>query len=445
MDGEYKKADWKIEEYTVKGKKEKMLDTVKYTIWGPVVYENVKNNQHADMALRWVVHDEPAKNELRTFLLLNKAKNYNDYSAALDYYSTPAQNYAFACKDGDIALKVNGSHPIRQKGQGRFVQDGTQSANAWRGFIPRDQIPQYRNPARGYISSANQHSTAPNYPYYYFSEGFEPYRGRLVNQNLDTMEDITVEKMKALQNLNYSQKGLEALPNMIKQVDSTRISAAEKMILDKLKTWNYYYDADKEEAAVFELWFDKFYEATWDEVTENENAKNIMRPTEWRTVFLLRDAPNNKYFDVKKTPGVETAKDLLTSTFQRTCEELVKLRAEKLAQKSVFNWTTCKDTEIPHMARMAGFGRQHLPNGGQADCINSVKKSHGPSWRMIVEMDSVPRAFITYPGGASGNAGSPRYDQYVDTWVQGKYYEAVFLQKKDLQDKRIKSVQTFEK
>jgi penicillin amidase len=104
-----------------------------------------------------------------------------------------------------------------------------------------------------------------------------------------------------------------------------------------------------------------------------------------------------------------------------------------------------KGTEVPHLAMMPGFGRKNLNNGGHANSINSMKKSHGPSWKMIVEMDTFPRAYVVFPGGISGNPGSKSYDAFVDKWVAGEYYEALFMRKSDEQNKRIVGRQRFGK
>ncbi len=40
---------------------------------------------------------------------------------------------------------------------------------------------------------------------------------------------------------------------------------------------------------------------------------------------------------------------------------------------------------------------------------------------MIVELTDKTEAYGIYPGGQSGNPGSPYYDTFVDRWVAGKY------------------------
>ena len=74
---------------------------------------------------------------------MNKAKNYDEYAAAIKDFNVPAQNFAFACKDGDIALRVQGKFPIKPKEQGRFVQDGSLSSSSWKMMIPNADVPSF--------------------------------------------------------------------------------------------------------------------------------------------------------------------------------------------------------------------------------------------------------------------------------------------------------------
>lgn len=446
LDGVATKADIRVEEIKIKGFPP-IYDTVKYTVWGPVVFENDTMPQ-ANMAFHWIANLVP-ESGIKTFLKLNKAKNYDEYEEAIQGFNVPAQNFAFACKDGDIALKVMGMFPIKKKGQGRFLQDGSNSANDWQGFIPKEQTPQYRNPKRGFVSSANQHSTDPSYPYYYNSENFEPYRGRIINRYLSKSDSFTVEDMMKLQTNNYSLMAEETLPLMIKNLDSLALDGYEKELLSALKNWNFNYEADQVAPIYFEEWFNAFYDNTWDEVSDNINARNIAKPPRWRTVYLLRDASANKFFDVVSTSDkTETAKDILTASFKQMAQNIAQLKTQmavKFPFQPTLNWMHYKDTDIPHISMIPGMGRNHIANGGYGKAINAMKKDHGPSWRMIVELGETPRAFVVYPGGQSGNPGNKNYDAFIDKWAKGEYYEAVFLRKADEKHPRIVSVQEFKK
>ncbi len=114
--------------------------------------------------------------------------------AALNHYTSPAQNFVFACVNGDIAMRIQGKYPVRRTDEGRFTLDGTKTSNEWQAFIPNDQNITYKNPARGFVSSANQYPVDDTYPYYVTATHFEAYRNRRINQRLGELKSITPQR-----------------------------------------------------------------------------------------------------------------------------------------------------------------------------------------------------------------------------------------------------------
>lgn len=431
LDGKAVKAEFKYESYLVKGQ-ETVIDTVRYTKWGPVAYDNKKNSP--DLAVRWISHDTQAQSEISTFYLMNKAKNYDDYVAALKDYVAPAQNFAFASKDGDIAIRVEGKLPIKRDQQGRFIQDGSLSANGWLGFIPKSQVPAIKNPARGFVSSANQHSTDKDYPYYYNSAGFEDYRGRYLNRKLAEMSDVTVDDMTALQNSNYSLKAASMLPLFLSFLEEDQLDEDGKKYLTKLKLWDYNYDREQLAPVLYQIWNRKFYNFTWDEF--KNDSLDMVRPDSWIATNLMNDDPENIYFDVLASKGKETAKDIVNKSFQ----EMVKEANKWVAKTKQADRGTYAPTRIKHLARIEGLGRK-LYASGIGDALNATYSSHGPSWRMVVELGDEMKAKVVYPGGTSGNPASPHYDDFMDEWENGQYFEALFMKSAEEKSTRIKAIQ----
>ena len=419
LDGQQKKVDYVYESYTVKGKKEVLVDTVKYTHWGPIVYENDTLPKH-DLAMHWVAHNPGNGEELQFITDLDKADNYTDYSNALTKYETPAQNFVFAARDGDIAIKVNGKLPLKKNQQGRFVQEGDESANGWAGWIPKSQVPQIKNPDRGFVSSANQHSTDTSYPYYY-NGGFGDYRGRIANRYLAAMDNITVEDMMKMQNSNLSIFAEELTPLLLANLNTANLTDAQKELVKTLEDWDYHFEKDSRAPVLFQEWWDKFYRMTWDEHYAQRDKMPILFPENWRTIALLENAPDNQFFDDISTPEKETAQEIVTRSFVAMQEAL----KDKIASPD-YNWTEHKGTVIQHLGRIPSFARK-IDNGGYRYALNAVSKSNGPSWRMVVELGEEVKAYGVFPGGQSGNPGSQYYDDSVDEWTEGEYHTLFFM------------------
>ena len=70
----------------------------------------------------------------------------------------------------------------------------------------------------------------------------------------------------------------------------------------------------------------------------------------------------------------------------------------------------------------------HVKAGGNHDIVNAHSRTKGPSWRMIVSLEKTGvKMWGVYPGGQSGNPGSEFYSNMIDPWVNGKYFEMVFM------------------
>jgi penicillin amidase len=103
-----------------------------------------------------------------------------------------------------------------------------------------------------------------------------------------------------------------------------------------------------------------------------------------------------------------------------------------VAEGKKLDWGAYKDTKVEHLLKIPALSSLHLPIGGGENCINATGTTHGPSWRMIVQMTDVIEAYGVYPGGQNGNPGSKFYDNFINSWAAGKYYRLLFISKEDV-------------
>lgn len=441
FNGEWKKTKWRIDTIKIKDKPD-FIDSVAYVQlgndWCPVMYDKQfgggRDNVGKNYAVRWKAHD--ASNELKIFNMLNHAKNYSDYQAAVTNLHTPGQNCAFACKNGDIAIRTQGEWPAKWKGQGDFIMPGTDSSYLWQAMIPQDEVPFQYNPERGFISSANQKPVDETYPYY-LGRNYPPYRGIYINRRLKAMNNITPQDMMQLQTENYDVFAETAMPLFLKNINTSVLDAGEKQYFEWLKNWNLRDDIGSKGATVFDVLWDNFA----DTVFNDEFAKApkvVMHPFESSLVEgVLKDSAY-KFLDNINTPQKETLADDVTAAFKKTCVKIKQLEAEGLV-----DWEKYKNTGVYHLAKLEPFSRLHLPIGGGDHCINAAKPTHGPSWRMVISLTPQTEAYGVYPGGQSGNPGSRFYDNFIDQWAAGKYYSLWVMNRADEKDSRAKWKMSF--
>lgn len=436
LDSEVRPVTTRIEEIGIKGRPS-LFDTVRYTVFGPVVYDYDPKSPLRDCALRWISHDMPPPDGMMIFMLLNSGHNYADYKTAIGGFDCPAQNFVFASRSGDIAIQAQGRYPVRGHEQGRFVQDGSHWQNAWQDYIPQDQVPSMKNPSQDFVFSANQPSAAQTYPYYYLG-GFDNYRGRRIHERLSALHDATIDSMKTMQLDNFNRRSADALPVMLKLLDRSRLDAEGRQLADEIAGWNYRYDADLLAPTLFETWWDSCYAKTWDEMYALfKTDRAVLFPEAWHTIELLEKDTSNRFFDHPGTPVHETARDIVLESFL-SMEAYYHQNPDKKT-----SWGKAKGFAIKHLAQIDAFSRLDLIVGGHQNSPNAIKKNHGPSWRMIVELGDQVHALGVYPGGQSGNPGSRFYDNLVDTWAKGEYYDLLVMHSAEESPERILGKQTF--
>ena len=425
-DGQWKDVSVRVEDIKVKGQ-ESYKDSVLYTHHGPVVYDkNFKSdNERSGYAMRWIGHD--GGNNQKTFLELNKAKNYEDYVSALQYWNAPAQNFVFASTEGDIALWIQGKFPNKWEGQGKFLMDGSNPENDWQSYIPQKFNAHTKNPERGFVSSANQHPVDENYPYFVFNDGYETYRNRVINTFFNTKEKFSVQDFKNLHNNNLNLKAKELLPYMFIHMDISTLSEDEIEIYEEIRGWNFNNDIDEVGPSIWKQWYGKLYKMLWDEFDVEDVA--LTSPYTYQTIYLLKNHGNHNFMDIVATKNTtETAKDLFLLAFKEAAKRLQEIKEEE----GDYTWSNYKGTYAGHLLQaLPAFSRFDIPIGGDRNIVNATSEDHGPSWRMIVEMTSPPTALGIYPGGQSGNPGSKYYDNFIDDWAAGKYHSLNFLQSKE--------------
>lgn len=425
-DNQWKPTRKREEIIYVKGQAEPYRENITYTHHGPVITVSDSLNGTVHLAQKWIGH-EPGNSYL-TFYALNKAKNYDDYRSALTNYVGPAQNFIFADNGKNIAITVNGKLPLKEKDQGKFVLDGTNPADDWKGWIPAEQNPFVKNPPRGFVSSANQSSTDPTYPYY-INWVFAPSeRAVRINERLEKMTSANADSLRLLQNDNFNVLARNVLPTLLGILQTTPLSANYKAAQQVLTSWNYQNSADAIAPSIFEEWMPTLRSSVWDDDFKAAGIQ-MTYPTRDRLLYMILKQPDSKWFDNVKTPQKETLPDIVVSSFKATVDTLT---ARHGSMNPSWQWSEVKDTEIRHLSRsLKPFNAPHMKLGGGSGIVNAITKRNGPSWRMVVELGPSPKAYGIYPGGQSGNPGSPYYLNMLDKWSKGELNELLFLSSPD--------------
>jgi penicillin amidase len=441
FNGHWKQAGQRVDTIKVRGG-QTFYDTVANTVFGPVMYDpgftgfsDIASSR--SYAVHWKAAD--SSDEMLTFHYLQSIHNYDEYKHALSSFRCPGQNFVFADKTGQIAIWQQGEFPAKWKDQGLFVMPGEDSSYMWQGMIRPEENPYMiidSDEGRGFVSSANQEPADSAYPYYLGGD-FPIYRGLTINRRLSGLNSITTADMMKLQVDNFDVFAQMARPILLSNIDESHLNEEEKTYFNIFKIWNLNNDPAEEGPTIFYIWWNHLEHDIFDDEF-SKTSLHLQRPSESTLVeALLRDTAY-KFIDNVNTPNRETLQDVVTTAFRQTITELAQA-----GQDGRLTWAKYKDTWARHLLRLPALSRTHLAIGGGAHCIDAAKQFHGPSWRMIVQLTDKTEAYGIYPGGQSGNPGSPYYDTFVDRWVAGNYLPVWVMEPDETADKRVRWLMHF--
>jgi penicillin amidase len=417
--GEWKPVREEIRPIRVKGKPD-VLDTMRFTHWGPVITQHKQT-----LAIRWTAHE--ASSIIEAIWGFNHARNWQECSEAQRKWDVPAQNIVYADRDGNIALRSCGVYPIRQKGHGRGIHNGSTDEGAWTGYVPFDSVPASLNPERGWLQSANQEPVPPDYPYYLGYNWTNPWRAMRISEVLATTSTLKAADMQALQldvqvqQFRQMQPLMKACGALERVADSTKHRA-----LKHLLAWNGVASQESKETLLFKLFWDTFTRRVWDELPDSLAGEVPPVPSQDVLVNLVLHKPDAVWFDAQHTPEREHAAMICQRALLEALDSLV---AKYGTNAENWKWGRHHTIVLRHLLRSSavkplwrgpypfqGFSSTVLPAGG-------MQSTHSASWRMVADFArGKPEARGVFPGGPSGNPFSKWYDSQVQDWLAGRLY-----------------------
>ncbi len=423
LDGAWRPLERRIERYLGPHGELLAVDTIYHTHRGPVSLSGDR-----PISTRWLVLEAGAAEAL---LQAQKAGSVDEWLRAMESFRTPAQNGVVADRSGTIAIRSTGSFPIRPgDGRGDRMRDGTSSGGDWIGFWPLTRYPFARNPAQGYLVSANQEPKDPRAdPGYLGFSWPAPWRAIRINQLLAGDSQVTVDAMRRFQTDPGSARADALVPVLLavgRRAEDRAAGAGDaagaaelKQALDLLGQWDRRYTRDNPRTVLFEFTMQELQSRLWDELLVSTPAGSRRLGTPGDVVLLeaLRDSLTSWWDDIR-TGAVEDREDIVAASLTAA---LARARQE-YGDPNTWRWDRVQHANIYHLLRIPSFSALNLPVQGGPSTIapSSGGGEHGPSWRMVVELGPEVRGLGVYPGGQSGNPASSRYQDRLPKWLAGQ-------------------------
>jgi penicillin amidase len=421
LDGTWRPLERRLERYL--GPKGEVLaqGTIFYTHRGPVAMTGDRPT-----SIRWLVLEAGAGDAL---LQAQRAQNVDQWLSAMEAFKTPAQNGVVADRAGTIAIRSSGAFPIRPgDGRGDLLKDGTASQTDWAGYWPLTRFPYARNPAQGYLVSANQEPKDPRVdPGYLGNNWPSPWRAIRINQLLRADSAVTVDAMRRYQTDPGSARADAFAPLLLGIATAAAAAGAAeaaelKQAVDLLAQWDRRYARDNPRAALFEYAMQELQSRVWDEllVPGPRAPRRVATPGDAVLLQALHDSAALWWDDRRTTDVVETRERVVAASLTAALER-ARAQLGDPATPDAWRWDRAQRANIHHLLRIPSFSALNLsvPSGPSTISPSSGDGTHSSSWRMVVELGPEVRGFGVYPGGQSGNPVSPRYQDRLPRWLSG--------------------------
>ncbi|MGB5015320.1 MAG: penicillin acylase family protein [Pyrinomonadaceae bacterium] len=356
-------------------------------------------------ALKWTARD-PKNLSLEAFPLINRAKDWASFKAALTRFGGPAHNFVYADVKGNIGWHIAGAIPIRRNGEGALPYDGATTDGDWLGDIPFEELPNLYNPKAGFIVTANQRTVGTDYKYPQMTRAAAaPWRARRIYDLLSKRDKATMDDSRDVLYDAYN----------IPLAEFGRAVLAENTVSNEtaavLREWNGKMTPDSRGAVLV----DELRGCVINKMAESN------KPVPG---FLI----NGRVFDRatrEKLPRWLPAGFSTYGELYKACDAIIRtsLAASKTYGADPTGWIWGKNWKSRFAHPLAAVpligGQFATPNVGIAGSGNTPNVGSSVSMRLIASPGNWDATRQVIPMGQSGDPRSPHFKDQFEAWNTG--------------------------
>jgi penicillin amidase len=381
---------------------------------GPIVFKSGGSSY----ALRWTALD-PEAVQLEAFHQLIRARNWQEFRAALKGYSEPSQSFVYADVNGHIGYYAAGKIPIRRNGDGSLPYDGTTDAGEWTGAIPFDKLPHLFDPPSGIIVSANNRIVGSDYPYVITRAWVQPYRARRIYDLLQAKGKLTADDFRAIQGDTHSLAGTIFAREVVKTaLESARAGNDSKWLeaLQRFQSWDGYVNANSRGTLLITGMRNAFRRR----ILAAALGEGLRQRYAWANSDTLIDRIITER-PREWLPGeFKDYAELFRACYLDARDALMKRLG---ANESKWEWEYAPDTSVRFQHPLAGaplvgqkFKIDPFPQNGSATSLSTVNAGPTVSMRFIADVSNWDKTLMGIPLGQSGDPSSPFWKDQLEDW-----------------------------
>ncbi len=436
------------EEIKVKGQ-DSAVERVCLTRHGPIITPVVEGVTET-LALRWTAL-EPSQ-IYKSVIMLNRAKNWEEFREALRFWAVPSQNFVYADREGNIGYQMPGWIPVRAQGQGLVPVPGWTGEYEWERYIPFEELPHVFNPPTHYIVTSNNRVIGDEYPYF-ISHDWAVYRARRLTQLLEGQETLSIEEFKRFHADTYSIPAEIFMPYLLAIQPEGWL---QERAMNQLEEWDLNNDIDSTGAGIFQVFYLILVKNAFADELGDELFADYLEAGTWHHLALERmvKEPNNPWFDDVATPAREKRDDIVRRSFAEACDLLGKRFGDVPHE---WTWGRLHTVTFDHPMGAVKpldliFNRGPLPSRGSGSTVNAAGFDYsafaedpvpaeigevfavqgGVSQRLIVDLSHFSNSLSIHTTGQVGIPFHKHYGDMITSW-QGVEYHPLLWEKGEIE------------
>jgi penicillin amidase len=359
-------------------------------------------------SMRWLLADDGTLDF--PFLALDRARNWEEFNAALARFGGPAQNFVYADVDGNIGYHAAGHLPERPMNCAADVPlDGASGQCEWQGLIPYESLPKAFNPPSGIIVTANQDPFPAGFQWPVDGRFAPRYRAQEIRAFLQSHDGWKPGEMLAIEKDVYSAFAQFLAGQIVAASEKHgNHGGAPQKAIELLRSWNGQMEIGAAAPMIATLAYDDLRKQVAGRASpEHAYAyeSSFMAPQVLEK--LLRERPAGWFPDYDA---------LLMKALSDGIARGRMLQGSNLSRWNYGGYNQLK-IENPVLGRLPLLGKYFnigpLPMSGSPTTIKQDSSRLGPSMRMIVDLSNFDGSLQNI---TTGEAGHPLSSHYMDQW-----------------------------
>jgi penicillin amidase len=325
-------------------------------------------------------------------LAIDRAQSWTEFRRALQWWKAPSATFAYADRDGVVALHAAGLEPRRQGWDGRLPAPGWTGTFEWRGWLPVDSQAAITNPSNGVVVDANR-----NVP-----------RTSRIREVIGDAGTFGAAASAGLQHDVHAWTADRLLARLARlRPDDAEVEQARQRLI----AWNRELTTGSPEATLYVL---------WEQAIERQRAEAVLDQRLARELVAQRLAPplaSDPSVDAYLLPALASA-------------------VKSYAALTDKHWRASHTLTFEHPLALGDAGRRRFDVGpfrvpGYQDTVmaawgEDLGVTDAAAFRQVVDLSDWDRATVINAPGQSESPDSPHYADLATIWAAGGSFPLPF-------------------